>query len=153
MTPDGTNSIVTWTIDTTGFDDADAIATNHRYLTDVAFKISGVTGVTLVDNSLGSLYYPSNVNQGSDGCDTDGSKAGFACLVLAAPVDATVDQVLSVQFNVTGSLDLRDSSFRGKYGEGRGWVISESAAPIPEPSTALVFGIGALILGRRVARS
>ena len=147
----GSDYTVIWSIDTTGFDDADAIATGHEYLTDVAFKISGMTGVSLVDATVGTLYYPTNINQGTDGCDTDGSSAGFACVSLDPVILATVDQVFSVAFTVEGDLHLSEAvSFRGKYGEGRGWIISENA--IPEPSAALVFGIGAIILGRRSTR-
>jgi hypothetical protein len=71
-------------------------------------------------------------------------------MILASPVLATDNQIFSVQFYVTGDLDLSGSSYRGKYGEGTGWVISEPA--IPEPSAALVFGIGGLIIGRRAIR-
>ena len=151
----GDYSSVTWVIHTAGFDDADAALTGHTYLTDVAFKIAGMTDVQLIDETLGSLYYASNVNQASDGCDSDGSKAGCACVTLDPMVLATTDQTFSVEFMVWGDLDLNASmSYRGKFGEGTGWVISESTGTVvPEPSAALVFGIGALIVGRRASRS
>jgi hypothetical protein len=149
----GGNSTVIWSLDTTYFDDADAIATNHTYLTHVAFKISGMTSVALTPSipPVGTLYYPSNINQGSNGCDTNGSNAGFACLTLASPVLATTNQTVSYSFIVGGNLDLSEPlSFRGKYGEGTGWVISETASsPVPEPSAALLFMAGILVAGRR----
>jgi hypothetical protein len=151
----GGNYKVIWEINTAGFTDAAAISTGHRYLTDVAFKISGVTGVSLVDGSLGTLYYESNINSASDGCVTGGSPAGFACVVLDPDIDATVDQIFSVEFMVTGNLDLGSSvAYRGKFGESEGWVISESSGgpKIPEPSAALVFGVGALVVGSRSRR-
>lgn len=150
---DGSNSIVTWSLDTTGFDDAGAIATGHRFLTDVAFKVTGMTSVSLApgDESAGDLYFSSNVN--NRGCDTDGSRAGFACLSLRSPVDATVDQIISYSFVVEGDLDFEDElAFRGKYGEGDGWVISESSPPVPEPSAALLFAVGMLAVGGRSIR-
>jgi len=149
----GSHHVVTWSLDTAGFDDAGAVATNHRYLTDVAFKIAGMTSVSLASGyeSAGDLYYSSNVN--NHGCDTGGSRAGFACLSLASPVDATVDQVISYSFLVEGDLDFEDElSFRGKYGEGNGWVISESSPPVPEPSAALLFAVGMLAVGGRSIR-
>ena len=153
MTDNGSNSIVTWSLDTSGFDDAGAMSTDHRFLTDVAFKISGMTSVSLASGyeSAGDLYYSSNVN--NHGCDTDGSRAGFACLSLASPVDATVNQIISYSFIVEGDLDFEDElSFRGKYGDGDGWVISESSPPVPEPSAALLFAVGMLAVGGRSIR-
>lgn len=148
-------STVTWSLDTTNFDDDDAIETGHTFLTDVAFKISGMTSVVLASSSsaAGDLYYPSNVNSG--GCKTTGSYAGFACLDLGKPVLATVNQTISYSFIVGGDLDLSDASFRGKYGEDSGWVISENSAsaPVPEPSAALLFMAGILAVGRRSIRS
>jgi hypothetical protein len=151
----GGTSTVTWSLDTTNFDDTDAIATDHTFLTDVAFKISGMTSVVLAPSSLtaGDLYFPSNVNSGTDGCDTNGSHAGFACLVLDNPVLATDNQTISYSFTVGGDLDLSGAvSFRGKYGTTSGWVISESSPPVPEPSAALLFMAGILAVGRRSIR-
>jgi hypothetical protein len=150
----GGNYEVIWTIDTTGFDDADATSTGHTLLTDVAFKISGMSTVALDDPTVGTLYYPTNINSGTDGCDTGGSSAGFACVILDPSIDATTDQVFSVTFNVTGDLDLSEGvSYRGKFGEAEGWVISEdSEGMVPEPSAAVVFGLGALLIGRRSRR-
>ncbi len=144
----GTNYDVTWSLDTTGFDDVDANATNHTFLTEVAFKISGMTSVILLD-SVGTLYFPSNVNNG--GCNTSGSPAGFACVSLSPFIDATIDQVISVHFNVEldSVFDFENDSisFRGKYGEGNGWVISESAKFVPEPTTLALLGLGLFGLG------
>ncbi len=149
----GGYSTVTWSLDTTNFDDADAIATGHTLLTDVAFKISGMTSVVLATSSDGVLYYPSNISSG--GCNTIISNAGFACLDLEKPVLATYTHTISYSFIVGGDLDLSDASFRGKYGEDSGWVISENgaSAPVPEPSAALLFMAGILAVGRRSIRS
>lgn len=154
----GGSSTVTWSLDTTNFDDADAIATDHTFLTDVAFKISGMTSVMLapISSTAGVLYYSSNVNQATDGCDKDGSPAGFACLSLTNPVLATDNQTISYSFIVGGDLDLSEGvSFRGKYGLDTGWIISEknASAPVPEPSAALLFMAGILAVGRRSIRS
>ena len=154
-------SIHTWTLYTQNYDDDDALrlnpdGENHQFLTEVGFKLSDLNStdddtVSMVGD-FGTLYFPSNVNQGSDGCDTDGSNAQFACVTLRNPIDATVDGTYVFQFNLTGDYTLTDATFRGKFGPGTGWIISETGAPIPEPSAALVFGMGAMIVGRRSIR-
>lgn len=149
------DQIVTWSIDTTGFDDADAIATGHTYLTHVDFKIHGMTSVTFLNGSssdptIGTLIYPSVLNSGQQNCDVDGSPAGFACVVLDPKILATNDQIFSVSFLVEGDLDLAEGfHYGGKFGDDEGWVISESAAPIPEPSAALVFAAGMVVASVR----
>ena len=48
----------------------------------------------------------------------------------------------SVSFQLDGTL-LDDWSYRGKFGTGNGWVISESATnAIPEPTAADVADLG-----------
>jgi hypothetical protein len=149
----GSSYTVTWSMDFTGFDDAGAIATGHPYLTDVAFKaFSSISAVSLVDSTLGTLHYPSNVNNASDGCDIDDSPASFVCVVLDPIVDATTDGSFAAVFNVEGTLATGEYSYRGKFGEADGWVISESGPPIPEPSAALVFTIGSCLVGARCRR-
>jgi len=97
----GGDQIVTWSIDTTGFDDADALATGHTYLTHVDFRIHGMTSVTFLngssfDSTIGTLIYPSVLNSGQQNRDADGSPAGFACVVLDPKIMATDDQIVSV---------------------------------------------------------
>jgi hypothetical protein len=149
---DGTHTVV-WSIDLDGFDDASAIATGHTLLTHVAFKaFSSLDDVDLVDPSVGALSYPSNIN----GNCVASSPAGFVCVTLASPVLATAGGTYSVEFLVTGGVLATDEySFRGKFGRSTGWVISESAptgTEIPEPSAALVFGSGLLLVGARLRR-
>jgi hypothetical protein len=142
-TVDADTTRVIWSMDTTGFDDAAASGTKDRTeLTHIAFKISGITAVMLEDPTLGTLAFPSNVNSG--GCDSS-SPASMVCLGLANPIDATVDQLISVSFLVDGKLDYSGGiSYRGKFGPDTGWVISESVPAVPEPSAALVFAVGLL---------
>ncbi len=156
ITDNGANSIVTWSLDTTGFHDQLAIDTGHILLTDVAFKISGMTDVALHDDSadVGTLHFPYNISSASGGCTAKGFRADFACVTLDPAILATTDQVFSVYFLVEGDLNLDEEvSFRGKYGNDDGWVISEnSGSAVPEPSSALVFGLGALVVGMRSTR-
>jgi hypothetical protein len=144
---------VVWSINLDTFDDADAIATGHTLLTHVAFKaFSSIDNVALDDPTVGALNYPSNIN----GSCAASSPAGFVCVTLANPVLATAGGTFDVTFDVTGGVLAKDEySFRGKFGPRTGWVISESAPPgseIPEPSAAIVFGSGLLLVGARLRR-
>ncbi len=145
-TVDADTTRVIWSMDTTGFDDAGATSgMDHSELTHIAFKVSGITAASLEDPTVGTVNFPSNVAAG--GCFEE-SQASFVCLTLANPVDATVNQTISVAFLVEGSLDLNGvASYRGKFGPDVGWVISEESPPIPEPSAALVFAAGLLAAG------
>jgi len=144
----GGDFTVLWSIDFTGFV-GDA---THQYLTNVSFKAFSSGTISLDDASIGSLYYPSNVNNG--GCDIS-SPSDSACVTLTPKIDATAGGTFSVLFNVSnGTLIDEDSwNFRGKYGDGNGWVISESAPPVPEPTAALIFGLGALVVGSASRRT
>lgn len=148
---DADTTKVVWGMDTSGFHDLAATKTDHTLLTHVAFKVSGITSAELMDASLGlySDVFPSSLSNG--GCGL-GSPSSFVCLTLANPIDATDDQLIEIAFLVEGSLDLDSSiSYRGKFGPGTGWVISESTGPaVPEPSAALVFGLGLLVLRSRL---
>lgn len=151
--PTGTVGVyeVTLTLDTADFV-GDA---THDVVQSLGFKaFTSVTDVSLISTSYaGDLYWPSNVNNTNPNCDQDGSSAGFVCFDYVPDVSATSDLVITTRFSVTGTLDETLAwSFRGKYGTGPGWVISTSAPPIPEPTSAAVFGLGALIVGAALRR-
>ena len=133
--------VATWSMNFDGYQGD----RSHQYLTNVAFKaFDGVSSASVLDGaSYGGLYPSSNVNNG--GCDTNGSPAGFLCLDLSG-VRATHGGTYSVSFLVDGTLS-NEWSYRGKFGTGNGWVISESCNAIPEPSAALLFAIGAVTFG------
>ncbi len=127
---------------------------DHQYLTHIAFKaFSDISSVTLdsiawTSAVSGTALYPSNVNNG--GCADDLS-ASMVCVDLDAPyVDATNGGELFAYFTVVGDLKLDEWSYRGKFGLEDGWVISESASPIPEPSAALVFAFGMVAASTRI---
>jgi hypothetical protein len=141
---------VTWSMN---FDGYEGSAGNHQYLTEVAFKaFTRMSAVTLDGISWNSadaatasaLFFPSNVS--GNGC-ADSSEAGMVCVTLDPMVDATMGGRLIAEFTVTGDLDISEWSYRGKFGPERGWVSSESSAPVPEPTAAMVFGAGLLTVG------
>ena len=151
------NYDVAWSMDFEGFEGS---VGNHQFLTHVAFKaFTSISAVTLdsIDWTSATgivesddLLYSSNVNNG--GCDA-GSNAGFVCATLNPPVDATMDGVFTANFSVMGDVDLSGWSYRGKFGSENGWVISESSNPVPEPSAALVFGLGIAMVGWRARKN
>lgn len=151
ITETGANTYdVVWSMNFEGYEGS---VGDHQYLTHIAFKafsdISSVTLDSVAWTSLvsGTALYPANVNNG--GCD-DGSSAGMVCVVLDPHVDATNGGELFANFTVVGDLKLDEWSYRGKFGLENGWVISESATPIPEPSAALVFAFGMVAASTRM---
>jgi hypothetical protein len=143
---------VTWSLDTTGFV-GDA---THDVVQSLAFK--AFTSMTTVSEVAGGpagvVYASSNVNNSNPNCAQMGSAAGFVCFDFVPDVSATSGSTISKTFLVTGTLDESLAwSFRGKYGTGNGWVISEqNTPPVPEPASAVLFGMGALILAARTQR-
>ena len=151
-TTDGTYSVV-WSLDPEGYEGS---ATNHPYLTDIGFKaFHSVSSVSLVSIAPGGNTADDPLLGGisNSGC-TAGSSGGFVCTTNIDPMIevAGATEMIEATFLVEGDLMDGGWSFKGKYGEGNGWVISESAAPVPEPSAALVFGLGLVTVGMRLRR-
>ena len=147
---------VIWSIDFEEFDVAGAQATGHEYLTDFGFRaFSDVTSVDL-DQIVwrqptdGTLIGNGNISNA--GCQ-ESSGSGLICMTELDPmVSATAGGVFEAHFTVAGDLMTDEWSFRGNFGPETGWVISESANPIPEPSAALAFACGmgvVAVVGRR----
>jgi hypothetical protein len=147
---------VAWSMDFSGYAGSSA---DHPYLTSIAFKAFSSVSFVSLDSidwgvaTTGVPLYPSNIN-GQGGCVTGpGAEAGMVCLDLNPYVDATMGGEITAYFTVTGDL-LSDSwSYRGKFGDERGWVISESGVPVPEPSAALLFVAGLALVRSRLRRA
>ena len=146
---------VAWSMD---FTDYEGSASDHPDLTNIAFKAFSSISFVSLDSidwgvaTTGSVEYPSNIN-GQGGCVTGpGSEAGMVCVDLDPYADATMGGEITAYFTVTGDL-LSDSwSYRGKFGDERGWVISESGVPIPEPGAAMLFLAGLAVARWRLRR-
>lgn len=117
----------------------------------IGFKaFTDITSVSVVSGGpSGTLYWYSGISNSTPNCSPSGAgPTGFVCFNLNPDVSATSDLTITKSFLVQGKLD--DSlawTFKGKYGTGNGWVISEQAfgAPaVPEPTSAAVFGAGIL---------
>lgn len=147
---------VVWSMD---FDGYDGSVGDHPYLTNIAFKgfheMSSVTLDEIVWSVpvSGELFYPSNVSNGGCAMDGPGAEAGMVCVELDRQVDATQGGEIFAHFTVTGELDTSEWSYRGKFGEDNGWVISESGVPIPEPTAAMLFAAGLLVTRWRARRA
>ena len=154
----GTYEVV-WEIDFSTFDITGAEATGHELLTDLGFKaFSSVSSATLDSiiwdmpapdpdsNHSGTFHLAGNISNA--GCEGP-SPASFVCVADIAPdVDATEGGILRATFTVTGTVMTDGWSYRGKFGEDDGWVISETGTPgnaVPEPGAALVFGLGIVV--------
>ena len=164
VTTGGSGYLATYSID---FSDFDRVAAgpappnglDHMTLISIGFK---AFDKGLVDGDVSFVSTPGDVwgdpfigNINNAGC-LDGTSAELICAngALAIP-DADADtQVFSWVFDVAGDATVKDDewSIRGAFGPHNGWVISESGAPIPEPTGALLFAGGALLVGYRSRR-
>ena len=146
---------VTWSLDTTHFI-GDA---NHTVLQSLGFKaFTDITSVSVDSGGPdGTLYWYSGINNANPNCGSSGTgPVGFVCFNLTPDVSATSDLTIAKSFLVQGKVD--DSfawTFKGKYGTGNGWVISEQASgapPVPEPTSAAVFGAGMLTVAAAIRK-
>jgi hypothetical protein len=146
---------VTWSLDTTNF----AADADHTVLQSLGFKaFTDITSVSVVSGGpSGTLYWYSGISNSTPNCGVSGATpVGFVCFDLNPDVSATSDLTITKSFIVQGKLD--DSlawTFKGKYGTGNGWVISEQApgAPaVPEPTAAAVFGAGLMTVSAAMRR-
>ena len=130
---------------------------DHQYLTDIGFKAFKNVSVVTLDEIIwspattGTLIPDGKISNA--GC-TGGASPEFVCVADLTPmVDATLNGIFEAHFTVTGDLMLDDWSYRGKFGTEEGWVISEGdSTAVPEPTAALVFGLGIATVGLRVRR-
>ena len=139
------------------FDGYEGSVGDHQYLTDIGFKAFTSVSVVSLDEIMwsptttGTLIPAGNISNA--GCEGPAS-ADFVCVADLDPmVDATLNGIFEAHFTVTGDLKLDGWSYRGKFGTEEGWVISEGGSTaVPEPTAALVFGLGIATVGLRVRR-
>lgn len=91
---------------------------------------------------------------GASGCG--GVNDSFVCLDAVSPLGvASTTYTWQVQFNATGLLPESDWHIGARFASEnhpKGWILSASA-PIPEPSSYLLLGLGAAIVGFAARRS
>jgi hypothetical protein len=151
---------VIYTIDTTNYTGAGV----RSGFNQIGFKaIQGWTSGTVdvapagwVTGSSSNAIIPSNIKANSH-CEGS-SNNDFACIYgFVNIVDNPGEYTWNFHF-VGGTLmtDTSEWNLSGQYADGGartpGWIISASSAPIPEPTAALLFGLGAILVTRRAQR-
>ena len=139
------------------------------YLATYTIDASGpftVAATTLVDinSKVANDYLNPIVVSGPDGVLGEGPLTGagcggtngsFVCLDLSPTLAVGGVYTWKIQFGATSLIDSAEWHVGARYtapNKPRGWVISETAAPVPEPSAALVFGFGMVVAGSVVRR-
>jgi hypothetical protein len=91
------------------------------------------------------------------GCN--GNNDGFLCVELSSPDTATGTQSWTITFGATDLLDEEEwhLGMRFEWNDGKGQdpnssLLSASAAAIPEPSSAVLFALGGLLVVRAQKR-
>lgn len=149
---------VLYSFDTTGYEDS--IATS---LVQVGFKvIKDYTSATLVSAPNGTTNWSSPleapVTSNGSPCSVGGNGTDKVCIYAKNNLlDVTTDGVYTFEFLVVGGTEMDTSEwhFGGQWGDrlvSRGKIISDGAPAIPEPSAALLFGVGAVTVGRSLRR-
>jgi len=141
--------IATYTIDTTG-----AFSVGATSLVDINIRVANdFSHVTLLSGPGASV---STGPLAGNGCNSRGTSAGFFCGDLSSDLAVGGVYTWRIQFRADRLLDEWHVGARyASPTHRRGWVISESGRsnPIPEPSAALVFGMGLLVAGSTVKRT
>ena len=139
--------VATYTIDTTGSFDVAAMS-----LVDINFKVADdYSNISVLSGPSGAaLAGPLTAN----GCS--GANGSFLCIDLSP--NLAVGSIYTWEIQFTSSTLLDEWHVGARYTSPthrRGWIISESgsANPIPEPSAALVFGLGLAVVGGRLKRA
>lgn len=145
----GTNLyLATYTIDTSV-----PFTVGATTLVDINFKVTNdALSPTLISGpSVGLLDGPLT------GAGCSGTNGGFICGDLSPDLAVGGVYTWKVQFGATSLISQDEWHVGARYtapGKTKGWVISEVAgSPVPEPSAALIFGLGMVVAGSCVKRS
>jgi hypothetical protein len=133
--------------------------------TSVPFSV-GATSLVDFNLKIANSYLTPTVTSGPGGVlgagpltgsGCSGTNGGFLCVDLSPTLAVGGVYTWKIQFGATSLLDSSEWHIGARYvapNKTRGWVISETgAAPaVPEPSAALIFGLGMLVAGGFVER-
>jgi hypothetical protein len=151
----GGSFLVTYTINTDNYT-GDRMGFNQ-----IGFKaIKDWTSGTVLSSPTDPLQdwnpiYDDPIASGSF-CDTSGGDTDKVC--IHGFVDTTLGGDYTWTFRIDdGTLMLDEWHLGAQYANGHyrtnGKIISASAVPVPEPTAALLFGMGALLVARSTRRS
>lgn len=149
--------LVTYTINTTAYDDT------FVGLTQLGFQtIQNYSSQELLTapGGLGNWSDAINAPVNSNGalCSPSGSSNKVCVSAENSLFDLRVNGIYEWTFKIVGGTELPTSQwvFSGQFanvvGAARGNIISQSAPAVPEPTAALLFGLGALTVGRSLRR-
>jgi len=131
--------VATYTIDTTGAFDVAATS-----LVDINLKVANAySDISILSGPSGSVLAGPLTGSGCSG-----NNGGFLCVDLTPNVSVGSTYTWRLQFDADSLIGEDEWHIGARYTSAtqqRGWVISETSRPIPEPSAALVFGAGLLV--------
>jgi hypothetical protein len=153
--------IITYTVNADGYSDLkDGInQVGFKVITGWDPLLSTVTGPT---GSGSWSLIEATTNSSIDGpCDPNvGNKTDKVC--SSGFVNITGDGDYTWTFHLSGGTliaDPEDWHLGGQYADGGGratgqiWSVSGASVPVPEPTAAVLFGLGAILVARRAQRS
>jgi hypothetical protein len=123
----------------------------------IEFKVASGYDAISIELAPGGAdnWLPVDGPLGAAGCN--GNNDGFICIDAVNPVAISPTTFSwEVQFNAAGLLAEDSWHIGARFASPnhqRGWLLSASSNPIPEPSSYLMFGIGAAIVGYAIRRS
>lgn len=152
--------LVTYTINTDGLDDANDKFTGLNQIGFLTIKDWETVELLSAPNGVENWSDPTEAVVSSNGslC-APGETTDKVCILAENEfLDMSGGGDYTWTFKLTGStvLSTEEWHFSGQWsndiGPARGNVISTGSSAIPEPSAALLFGAGALVVGRHLRR-
>lgn len=143
----------------------DLYLATYKIDTSVPFSV-GATTLVDINIKVANDYLSPTVVSGPGGALGEGPLTGsgcggtngsFVCLDLSPTLAVGGVYTWKIQFGATSLLDSSEWHVGARYtapNKPRGWVISETVgSPVPEPSAALIFGLGMVVAGSVARRS
>ncbi|MBW2715696.1 MAG: hypothetical protein JRD03_06450 [Deltaproteobacteria bacterium] len=155
------NWIITYTVNADDYIDVkDGInQIGFKVITGWNTSLSTVTGPT--GSGAWSLIEAATSSSANGPCDPNhGNPNDKVC--SSGFVNITSDGEYTWEFYIVGGTLITDTSewhLGGQYADGGGrargqiWSTSGSGVPVPEPTAAVLFGLGAILVARRTQRS